>query len=158
VVLPLPLHWRNIFLEKLSVFWNNYPRARIVTKTFLGLVTLFFVDALRTLYITVNIVDPLNPLKTEELKMKMYGGQRNAFLTGFTLFMFIMLYRFETMLFDVINLERKVKGVNDKYEYEMKQLQQLREDVYLMEKTAQQHNLVLPPDPEIHEVDSSNDS
>jgi len=141
VVLPLPLKWRNGFLEKLSNFWYNYPRARTVIKTFISLVALFLIDALRSMYLVTTMEDPLNPVKPEELRLRMIAAQRNAFLTGFTLFMFFMLNRFEGMLFDTINLEKRVKKLGEDQQLHLKQFQKLREDFYLNEKQAHEHNL-----------------
>jgi len=88
VIVPLPLKWRKLFLQKLADFWNNYPRARIVIKTCFGIVGLFFIDALRSLYLVTNIVDPIHPAKPDELNLRTFASQRNAFLTGFVLFVF----------------------------------------------------------------------
>jgi len=123
VIIPLPLKWRKMFLQKLSNFWNNFPRARIVTKTCLGIVGLFFVDALRSLYLVTSIVDPIHPAKPDELNLRTFAAQRNAFLTGFILFIFFMLSRFETMLADVISLEKRVLQLHTTYEEHDKEIQ-----------------------------------
>lgn len=98
-------------------FWNEYPRARIVTKTCLGIVGLFFVDAIRSLYLVTTIVDPVHPAKPDELNLRTFAAQRNAFLTGFILFIFFLLHRFESMLADVILLEKRVMHIHTRYEY-----------------------------------------
>jgi len=116
VIIPLPLKWRKLFLQKLSDFWNHYPRARIVTKTCLGVVGLFFIDALRSLYLVTSFVDPVHPAKPDELNLRAFAAQRNAFLTGFVLFIFFMLSRFESMLADVISLEKRVTQIRTKYD------------------------------------------
>jgi len=125
VILPLPLSWRKIFLQKLSNFWNRYPRARIVTKTCLGVVGLLFVDAMRSVYLISKIVDPVHPAKPDELNLRTFAAQRNAFLTGFTLFIFFMLNRFESMLADVILLERRVEQASSKFDQQEKDINKM---------------------------------
>lgn len=122
VIVPLPLKWRKVFLQKLSDFWNNYPRARIVTKTCLGIVGLFFIDSIRSLYLVTTIVDPIHPAKPDELNLRTFASQRNAFLTGFILFVFFLLSQFESMLADVILLEKRVLQMNTKYEQQDKEI------------------------------------
>jgi len=128
VILPFPVRWRKIFLQKISNFWNHYPRARIVTKTCLGVVGLFFVDSIRSIYLITNIVDPVHPAKPDELNLRTFAAQRNAFLTGFTLFIFFLLSRFETMLSDVISLERRVEQASSKYEEQEKDINTMLEE------------------------------
>jgi len=128
VILPLPSSWRKIFLQKLSDFWNHYPRARIVTKTCLGVVGLFFLDALRSVYLISTIVDPVHPAKPDELNLRTFAAQRNAFLTGFTLFIYFMLNRFESMLADVILLEKNVGKASAKYEQQEESINKMIEE------------------------------
>jgi len=128
VILPFPLSWRKLFLQKLSNFWNHYPRARIVTKTCMGVVGLLFVDAMRSVYIATTVIDPTHPAKPDELNLRTFASQRNAFLTGFTLFIFFMLNRFESMLADVILLEKRVEQAGLKYEQQEKDINKMIEE------------------------------
>lgn len=73
----MPGSYRKTLLKKFSHFWNNYPRVRIVTKTFLGIIGLFFIDSMRILYLMSAVVaDPMNPAKPDDLRIKLYAAQR----------------------------------------------------------------------------------
>ena len=64
-------------MKKIETIWEDYPRARIVTKTFLAVIALFFADAMRILYLMNTVVDdPMNPTKPDDLRIKLYGAQR----------------------------------------------------------------------------------
>jgi len=128
VILPFPLSWRKKFLQKLSNFWNHYPRARIVTKTCLGVVGLLFIDALRSVWVVTTFIDPVHPAKPDELNLRTFAAQRNAFLTGFTIFIFFMLNRFESMLADVILLEKRVEQAGLKYDQQDKNINKMVEE------------------------------
>ncbi len=74
----MPATYRKAILKKLSQFWNNYPRIRIITKTFLGVMGLFLVDSMRTLYLMSVVVtdDPITPASTDEMRIKLFSAQR----------------------------------------------------------------------------------
>lgn len=78
----MPAKYRKIIMRKFEAFWEEYPRARIVTKTFLSVIVLFFVDSLRILYLMSVVVNPIDnlasPAKPEELRIKLYAAQRYA--------------------------------------------------------------------------------
>eukprot|EP01111_Echinosteliopsis_oligospora_P002895 TRINITY_DN1463_c0_g1_i2.p1 TRINITY_DN1463_c0_g1~~TRINITY_DN1463_c0_g1_i2.p1 ORF type:complete len:199 (-),score=50.81 TRINITY_DN1463_c0_g1_i2:157-753(-) len=141
VVLPMPGRWRKKILNKLSHFWNRYPRVRIVIKTLIGFVALALVDCLRTLYLMTQVSDPLNPAKPDDVKIKLYGAQRDAFITGFILFLFLMLHRFERLVSNVAKLEKQYSEETTQQQDIKKEIEVLKQDKEKLLKQARENNL-----------------
>jgi len=108
-------------LEKISRFWNSHPRFRIATNTWMSIITFLFMDALRQMYMihVASVIagpgtDPLEALANvgnqKEVEMTLYASQRNAYLCGFTVFLFTMLYRFQSMADKITELELRISS------------------------------------------------
>eukprot|EP00026_Physarum_polycephalum_P017140 Phypoly_transcript_18254.p1 GENE.Phypoly_transcript_18254~~Phypoly_transcript_18254.p1 ORF type:complete len:204 (+),score=25.04 Phypoly_transcript_18254:125-736(+) len=139
ILLPLPAKYRKTLLNKFENFWLHYPRARIVTKTFLSVIALFFADAIRILYIMTNVVaDPINPAKPDELRIKLYEAQRNAFLCGFSLFLYVMLHRFESLIMDLAKLEKRQADRSGNAEFNEEQIEKLKQERAVLVARAQE--------------------
>jgi len=118
IVLPIPLNWRQTILLKTSNLWNRYPRLRIVMKTVMGIITILFVDASLTLY-TVHVrsntpAQPGTVLDEKEINLTLFEAQRNAFLCGFSVFLFLMLYRFQSMADRITSLQEQINEVSSR--------------------------------------------
>jgi len=104
IVLPLPSLVRKSILRGLMKLWNTYPRFRLLYKTLMAVLVYLFADSLRRMYAT--------SIRLESGHIKdystLYASERNAYLCGFTIFLFLLLLRFEAMLGDITNLELQV--------------------------------------------------
>jgi len=121
IITPLPISWRTRLLEKISWFWNSHPRFRIATNTWMSIITVLFLDALRQMYMVhvASVIagpgtDPLEALANvgnqKDVEMTLYAAQRNAYLCGFTVFLFTMLYRFQSMADKITELELRISS------------------------------------------------
>jgi len=111
MVLPFPINWRLKFSNGMAKLWNQFPRFRIVAKTVLVLVSGLFVDSLRRMYtIHLSIYEPsiLKMGRQTEMNMVLVAAQRNAFLTGLSVFLFLVLYRFQAMSDQVAFLQARM--------------------------------------------------
>jgi len=114
VVLPLPLKIRTSVLSALAKFWNQ-PTINIVIKTLFAVLVLLFLDALRTIN---NLQHDLGHKHATadlhsncENKLRLFREQRNSYMVGFSLFLFLMIYRFKESLLEQQAIEKKGKAV-----------------------------------------------
>lgn len=106
LILPFPLSWRRELLESVSRLWRRVPRAQVVVWTVLVMLSLLFVDSLREMYAASRAISPNNQHMLPEVSSEIYAQQRNAFLCGFTVFLAHMLYRFQSMVARISELEQ----------------------------------------------------
>jgi len=104
IVTPMPQYFRRGLLHTVIRVWNQYPRFRLMYKTAIGFVCYLFFDSLRRIYV-VNL-----RIETGQVKdfSALYASERNAYLCGLTVFLFLMLLRVEAMLGYIDTLELKV--------------------------------------------------
>jgi len=115
IIAPLPVSMRRRIVQGLSWLWNKQPRARVIMKTSLAVVGIFFLDAVRKMYVLYMAqLDPyiMNAARGPEMDLSLFEAERNAFLCGCTLFLFFMLHRFQSMLTHIADLESRLEGVN----------------------------------------------
>jgi len=122
IILPFPFSWRRKFLELFARVWNQYPRFRIVTGTWMTLISFLFVDALRKMWVihvttTPQIIETPSGISTvdlsssnlvgnqKDIEVTLMVAERNAFLCGLTVFLWLILYRFQSMMDKLSNLE-----------------------------------------------------
>ena len=89
--------------------YNRYPRFRIISKTVIGIIALLFVDSLREMYSVHWVTQPPERLgieKEAQINLDLVSSQRNAFLCGFSVFLFLLLYRFQSMVDKIVQLEK----------------------------------------------------
>jgi len=115
LIAPFPIALRTKAVEFLSNMWKNNPRVRIVTKTVMGVVFVFFLDALRQMYL-LHLIEVEPGLESVEMfgesNRSLLQAERNAFLCGCTLYMFFMLHRFHSMLDNIKQLEARLVTVD----------------------------------------------
>uniref|UniRef100_A0A8C3UN95 Endoplasmic reticulum transmembrane protein n=1 Tax=Catharus ustulatus TaxID=91951 RepID=A0A8C3UN95_CATUS len=95
-----PLRWQKIFMfplwSKVAVFWN---------RMFLTIIVLLFLfaDAVREVrkYSSVHVNEKsanVNTSAFDHIQMKLFRSQRNLYLSGFSLFLWLVLRRTVTLL------------------------------------------------------------
>ncbi|NXA30855.1 BAP29 protein, partial [Eudromia elegans] len=101
ITLCLYFRWQKIFAfslwSKLAVFWNKAFLTIIVL-----LIVLFF-DAVREVkkYSTVHASEKavnVNTSAFDHIQMKLFRSQRNLYISGFSLFLWLVLRRIVTLL------------------------------------------------------------
>jgi len=115
LIAPFPIAWRTAAVQNLSNMWRTYPKARVVTKTLMGVVFVLFLDALRQMYL-LHLIEVEPGLESVEMfgesNRSLLQAERNAFLCGCTLYMFFMLHRFHSMLDNIQQLEARLVTVD----------------------------------------------
>jgi len=143
VVLPVPLSFRTAVLSALAKFWNH-PTINIVLKTVFGLLALLFLDALRSINSVNHEIslhhDGHGPHSTCELKLRLFREQRNSYMVGFALFLFLMIYRFKETLVEHQAFEKKSKAVISQSDNAQKEYKRLTEECDDVKKSLYQAN------------------
>ncbi|KAM9581684.1 B-cell receptor-associated protein 29 isoform 1-T2 [Guaruba guarouba] len=96
-----PLRWQKIFMiplwSKVAVFWNK------MFLTIIVLLIVLFLDAVREVkkYSAVHVNEKaanVNSSVFDHIQMKLFRSQRNLYLSGFSLFLWLVLRRTITLL------------------------------------------------------------
>nr|XP_054487727.1 tRNA-dihydrouridine(20a/20b) synthase [NAD(P)+]-like isoform X2 [Agelaius phoeniceus] len=96
-----PLRWQKIFMfplwSKMAVFWNK------MFLTIIVLLIILFLDAVREVrkYSSVHVNEKaanVNSSAFDHIQMKLFRSQRNLYLSGFSLFLWLVLRRTVTLL------------------------------------------------------------
>ncbi|XP_076184843.1 tRNA-dihydrouridine(20a/20b) synthase [NAD(P)+]-like isoform X3 [Aptenodytes patagonicus] len=96
-----PLRWQKIFMiplwSKMAVFWNK------MFLTIIVLLIVLFLDAVREVkkYSAVHVNEKaanVNANAFDHIQMKLFRSQRNLYLSGFSLFLWLVLRRTVTLL------------------------------------------------------------
>ncbi|XP_027587731.1 B-cell receptor-associated protein 29 [Pipra filicauda] len=96
-----PLRWQKIFMiplwSKMAVFWNK------MFLTIIVLLIVLFLDAVREVrkYSSVHVNEKaanINSSAFDHIQMKLFRSQRNLYLSGFSLFLWLVLRRTVTLL------------------------------------------------------------
>ncbi|XP_061222256.1 tRNA-dihydrouridine(20a/20b) synthase [NAD(P)+]-like isoform X2 [Neopsephotus bourkii] len=96
-----PLRWQKIFTiplwSKVAVFWNK------MFLTIIVLLIVLFLDAVREVrkYSAVHVNEKaanVNSSVFDHIQMKLFRSQRNLYLSGFSLFLWLVLRRTITLL------------------------------------------------------------
>ncbi|XP_068850986.1 tRNA-dihydrouridine(20a/20b) synthase [NAD(P)+]-like isoform X3 [Aphelocoma coerulescens] len=96
-----PLRWQKIFMfplwSKMAVFWNK------MFLTIIVLLIVLFLDAVREIrkYSSVHVNEKaanVNSSAFDHIQMKLFRSQRNLYLSGFSLFLWLVLRRTVTLL------------------------------------------------------------
>jgi len=114
LVMPIPVGWRITVSQKMATAWNTLPRFRIISKTLMTIIGALFFDSLRKMYVihlSTFQPDLLKVGREVEINKDLLIAQRNAYLTGFTVFIFLILYRFQSMADQVATLETRLDEI-----------------------------------------------
>lgn len=96
-----PLRWQKIFTiplwSKVAVFWNK------MFLTIIVLLIVLFLDAVREVrkYSAAHVIERavnVNTSAFDHIQMKLFRSQRNLYLSGFSLFLWLVLRRTITLL------------------------------------------------------------
>ncbi|XP_037243820.1 tRNA-dihydrouridine(20a/20b) synthase [NAD(P)+]-like isoform X3 [Falco rusticolus] len=96
-----PLRWQKIFMiplwSKMAVFWNK------MFLTIIVLLIILFLDAVREVkkYSVTHMIEKavnVNSNAFDHIQMKLFRSQRNLYLSGFSLFLWLVLRRTVTLL------------------------------------------------------------
>uniref|UniRef100_A0A8C4U2H3 Endoplasmic reticulum transmembrane protein n=1 Tax=Falco tinnunculus TaxID=100819 RepID=A0A8C4U2H3_FALTI len=96
-----PLRWQKVFMiplwSKMAVFWNK------MFLTIIVLLIILFLDAVREVrkYSVTHMIEKavnVNSNAFDHIQMKLFRSQRNLYLSGFTLFLWLVLRRTVTLL------------------------------------------------------------
>uniref|UniRef100_A0A8B9D2E3 Endoplasmic reticulum transmembrane protein n=1 Tax=Anser brachyrhynchus TaxID=132585 RepID=A0A8B9D2E3_9AVES len=96
-----PLRWQKIFMiplwSKIAVFWNK------MFLTIIVLLIILFLDAIREVrkYSAIQVTEKVANVNTnaiDHIHMKLFRSQRNLYISGFSLFLWLVLRRTITLL------------------------------------------------------------
>uniref|UniRef100_A0A8C3BC43 Endoplasmic reticulum transmembrane protein n=1 Tax=Cairina moschata TaxID=8855 RepID=A0A8C3BC43_CAIMO len=96
-----PLRWQKIFMiplwSKIAVFWNK------MFLTIIVLLIILFLDAFREVrkYSAIQVTEKVANVNTnaiDHIHMKLFRSQRNLYISGFSLFLWLVLRRTITLL------------------------------------------------------------
>jgi len=107
-ILPLPKALKKAYMKAISAVWNQ-PQIRRVLIGCLIVVTVLFIDTIRTLYSITHKPDDVAVSQT--MLISLFRQQRNAYLTGFTLFLLLVLYRIQALLGELFLLETTTTAI-----------------------------------------------
>eukprot|EP01103_Thecamoeba_quadrilineata_P006548 TRINITY_DN16276_c0_g1_i1.p1 TRINITY_DN16276_c0_g1~~TRINITY_DN16276_c0_g1_i1.p1 ORF type:complete len:169 (-),score=20.38 TRINITY_DN16276_c0_g1_i1:23-529(-) len=110
LVLPLPRLMKRSILEGISKLWSNFPVKIAAIAIVIGIGVLFF-DSLRDSSYYKDQIDFNRGADVKagyNLHSRLLGAQRNAYISGFALFLLFCIYRFEVMLRDQVDAESKL--------------------------------------------------
>uniref|UniRef100_K7G584 Endoplasmic reticulum transmembrane protein n=1 Tax=Pelodiscus sinensis TaxID=13735 RepID=K7G584_PELSI len=132
-----PLRWQKIFTiplwNKIANYWNK------AFLTIIVLLIVLFLDAIREVkkYSTAHVGEKganINPNAFDHIQMKLFRSQRNLYISGFSLFLWLVLRRTVTLITQLakemgiqVAMEIQVANTNEaarKYMEENEKLQQ----------------------------------
>ncbi|KAI8339203.1 B-cell receptor-associated protein 31-like-domain-containing protein [Chlamydoabsidia padenii] len=114
LVLPLPSHWRRAMLKFVSTS-PLVAQALYVLKIVFGFIFVLFID-------TVNRLQRIDSVQEDEqrsghdysyeanMKANKFYAQRNLYLTGFTLFLSLILDRTSTLVIQMLKREEELEN------------------------------------------------
>ncbi|KAM9389628.1 B-cell receptor-associated protein 29 [Phaethornis superciliosus] len=134
-----PLRWQKIFMiplwSKMAVFWNK------IFLTIIVLLIVLFLDAFREVrkYSSLQVNEKTanaNVNTFDHIQMKLFRSQRNLYLSGFSLFLWLVLRRTVTLLTQLAKgmtahaaLEAQVNDATEAAKKYMAENERLRESL-----------------------------
>jgi len=114
LILPFPVHFEKKLVHSMSRLWKNHPYFRVTSKTIMAIITAFFIDNVRQMY-TIHLYHVTPNLhmigQEDDLNLSLLSSQRNAYLCGFTVYLFLVLVRFQDMSGEIDALEVKLDSI-----------------------------------------------
>ncbi|KPI97084.1 B-cell receptor-associated protein 31 [Papilio xuthus] len=112
MILPIfsPRRWHQFFRSRLFAMFQQH--AALYFYAFLGVLTLFLMDAIREMRKYSNS-EPLPSHLSTEMKghVKLFRAQRNFYITSFAIFLAFVIKRLVTMLIIQYELELKAEQI-----------------------------------------------
>jgi len=154
IILPIPIHLRRNLLERISRLWNHHYQARLVIKFTMFIVLIMFLDAMwgiwRVAYTVNSTQAPTVTAATvstgvgqgKGVRARMFEEERNAFLSCFILFLFMMIYRFQMMNHQLNKLEGSMSTNREKYDTQAKSYNQVLKETKELERLLDRAGVV----------------
>jgi hypothetical protein len=139
LVLPLPIDMRRSMLQWLSTT-PLMSKFRSTLYIILFILAALCTDSLREVYMTGQTLNQPGLSHEDEHihETHYYAAQRNALLTGFALFLLILLSRFSTVVTEVFKLEQKAVILQKQAQNQEKAYEILTADFEKLTKQTEQ--------------------
>ncbi|TFK06897.1 limbin [Platysternon megacephalum] len=134
-----PLRWQKIFMiplwNKIANYWNK------AFLTIIVLLIVLFLDAIREVkkYSTAQGTEKaanINPNAYDHIQMKLFRSQRNLYISGFSLFLWLVLRRTVTLITQLakemgiqVAMEIQVANTNEAARKYMEENEKLQQDI-----------------------------
>ena len=110
---------RGIIVNGLANFWSNNPIVKAISGLVLALDTFYLYDTFNHLYFKKRRKDgaPLDhtgPWGDCERRLHVCRDQRNAYITGFSIFVFLVMWRLLTIQKQLYDARKIVKDAKKK--------------------------------------------
>jgi len=112
LIIPLPVKLRRSMLQKWAAAWNCNQGIRVAIKTVVAIIGALFLDSLRRMYAAYGISKASMLHPDLLVTLEYMEAQRNAFVCGCTLFLFIVLDMFKAMTDEIGGLEKQLTSVH----------------------------------------------
>jgi len=154
IILPIPIHLRRNLLERISRMWNNHYQARLVIKFTMFIVLIMFLDSMWGIWrVSYTINSNQAPSVTaatvsagvgqaKGVRARMFEEERNAFLSCFILFLFMLIYRFQMMVHQLNKLESSMSTNREKYDTQTKSYEQVLKETKELERLLNRAGVV----------------
>eukprot|EP01112_Ceratiomyxa_fruticulosa_P010321 TRINITY_DN2724_c0_g1_i1.p1 TRINITY_DN2724_c0_g1~~TRINITY_DN2724_c0_g1_i1.p1 ORF type:complete len:214 (+),score=48.41 TRINITY_DN2724_c0_g1_i1:140-781(+) len=129
LVLPFPLSFRKMLVGLLNKIWNNQT-LRIVFTIMFVIISLLFADSLRSaVQAQDRLINAEAHITTLESTYKiLFRHQRNSYISGFSAFLLLMLFRFKEMFSEIHSIETKSNVVVKQAENQQKEYLRLTQE------------------------------
>eukprot|EP01116_Phalansterium_solitarium_P017521 TRINITY_DN4338_c0_g1_i1.p1 TRINITY_DN4338_c0_g1~~TRINITY_DN4338_c0_g1_i1.p1 ORF type:complete len:152 (-),score=24.12 TRINITY_DN4338_c0_g1_i1:253-708(-) len=111
--LPMPSNrLRGFIVNIFETAWSRSPKLRAFVQMIACATAIMFLDSMRSIYMLDEKLDKGSTGATAELMMKLrlFHSQRNAYITGFSLFLMLVLYRFQDLISQLHQARSAVLG------------------------------------------------
>eukprot|EP01059_Diplonema_ambulator_P031847 TRINITY_DN598_c0_g1_i1.p1 TRINITY_DN598_c0_g1~~TRINITY_DN598_c0_g1_i1.p1 ORF type:complete len:158 (+),score=42.54 TRINITY_DN598_c0_g1_i1:68-475(+) len=110
LIFPMPSNTvRGVVLDGIRKVWKMYPNIRTASAVIMFLNIWYFWSAMQFIY-----SDAAYNTENKEVRLKLFREERNAYLTGFGIFNFLVLYRLldlHTQLHDAREAQKREQTV-----------------------------------------------
>jgi len=109
LILPIPAVVLNALLGFLDLIWKKDIRTRIAIITLFTLCSLLFMNAfLEERHVRGKLRNPTSSHIQHDLYHRLSSSQTTAYLTGFTLFITLIIWRFRAILSNMLALQQEI--------------------------------------------------
>jgi len=109
LTMPLPTRFKRGILLGMSVIWRNPITRTISLVNFVILLALFVSSLMDTSHLSQEVMAGGSSSMGTNSQSRILHAQRNAYLSGFTLFLMLILYRFQHMIGDLFKMEKQLQ-------------------------------------------------
>jgi len=143
IILPLPKGFRRKILESISSVWIHNARFRWFIKFGNMIVLGMFLDASWGVWRSYSYSDVPHHVDTlgdqgKDVALNLYESERNMFMSLFILFLFMLIHRFQSMMHQVIGLEKELSD-DVKYSSQDEKFKKLQTQNEELERALEKH-------------------